>query len=422
MITLTSFGDARDAFRSRDLRQALYDDGHRLMTGVIVNLHGQEHLARRRLENRLFRRDTFAWYEQERIPRIVDAVLSDALSDAVSGAGSDAPSHSQTGGGGRGELLAMARRTMMTLSVDVAGVDLPSGTGGDRFDPEVFDRFYGLMSRLARASTVVHAVGDTGTILAEGDEALARFEHDFFAPARQRRADLIAAVEAGRASEHDLPRDVLTTLLRNQDDLDLPDRFVLREIAYFPWVGSHSTAAQLVHSMHHLFEWIEEHPADRAALASDPALRQRFVHESMRLHPASPVALRKALAPVPLRSGRTLPAGETVAISVEAANRDPDVFGPDPDRFDPYRVPADGVAPWGLSFGHGPHACLGQELAGGLDAVEAVEHQLYGAVVAMAGAMLVAGARPDPDDPPTLDPGTTRVMWGRYPVVFEGAG
>ena len=42
------------------------------MTGVIVNLHGDDHLARRRLENRLFRRDTFAWYERERIPEIID--------------------------------------------------------------------------------------------------------------------------------------------------------------------------------------------------------------------------------------------------------------------------------------------------------------------------------------------------------------
>ena len=64
VITLTTFADARQAFRARELRQALYDDGEQLMRGVIVNLHGEHHIARRRLENRLFRRDTFAWYER----------------------------------------------------------------------------------------------------------------------------------------------------------------------------------------------------------------------------------------------------------------------------------------------------------------------------------------------------------------------
>ena len=31
---------------------------------------------------------------------------------------------------------------------------------------------------------------------------------------------------------------------------------MLREVAYFPWVGSHSTSGQLVHAMHHLFECV----------------------------------------------------------------------------------------------------------------------------------------------------------------------
>jgi hypothetical protein len=32
--------------------------------------------------------------------------------------------------------------------------------------------------------------------------------------------------------------------------------------------------------------------------------------------------------------------------------------------------------------------------------------------------VLDAGAVLDPDDPPTLDPDTTRGYWGRYPVLF----
>lgn len=394
MITLTTFADARQALRSRELRQALYDAGAHLMTGVIVNLHGEAHIARRRLENRLFRRDTFAWYERERIPQIVDRVLAPALA------------------AGNGDLLPLARRTMMTLSVDVAGVDVAA----DRFD-----EFYALMNRLAKASTVAHAVGDPAPVIADGAAALDAFEAEFFADSLARRQQLVADFDGGRITEDELPRDVLTTLIRNQDQLELSDAEVLREIAYYPWVGSHSTAAQLVHSMHHLFEWIAEHPDDRERLTRDAALRQRFVHESLRLHPASPVALRIATTDVQLPSGTALPQGETIAIDIEHANRDSALFGADPDAFDPFRPLAEGVPRWGLSFGHGTHACLGQELAGGMSPTDVDEHHLLGAVVIMSGAMLAAGARPDPADPAQLDSGTTRVMWGRYPVLFDPA-
>jgi len=397
MITLTTYADARDAFRSRNLRQSLYDAGDRLMHGVIVNLHGDEHLARRRLENRLFRRDTFAWYERERIPHIIDAVLREPMA------------------AGHGDLLALARRTMMTLSMDVAGVDLPPGA-------DEFERVYGLMDDLARASTVAHAVGDTQAIIDAGDLALDAFDREFFEPSLQRRRALVEQFERGEIDEPDLPRDVLTTLLRNHDRLELADATVLREVAYFPWVGSHSTSHQLVHAMHHMFEWMANDPSSRTTLEHDDITRQRFVHESMRLHPASPVALRIADDDVTLRSGRVLPRGEPITISVHDANRDPIVFPGHADRFDPYREVGDGVAPWGLSFGHGTHACLGQELASGLEPDEALDHHhnhLLGSVAVMAGVMLRAGARPDPHDRARLDATTTRVVWERYPVRFD---
>jgi len=364
------------------------------MTDVIVNLHGEPHIARRRLENRLFRRDTFAWYERDRIPAIVEQVLAPAIAH------------------GRGDLLPLARHTMMRLSIDVAGVDLPTGSDAE------LEHLYGLMDRLARASTVVHATGDKAAIIADGDAALAEFETAFFPASRRRRAELVAQAERGTLGDDALPRDVLTTLLRNQDRLDLPPETVLREVAYFPWVGSHSTSAQLVHAMHHIFDWIAAHPASRGQLEHDAVARQRFVHESMRLHPASPVAMRIATVDTQLPSGRRIPCGETVSIGVATANRDPDVFGADADEFDPYRGVPDGVPPWGLSFGTGTHACLGQELAGGLDPGDGAEHHLLGSVALMAGAMLRAGATPDPADPPTLDPNTTRTLWGRYPVTF----
>ena len=378
VITLTTYTGARAAFRSRDLRQALYDEGAALMTGVIVNLHGDEHVARRRVENRLFGRETSLWFERERIPDIVAQVIRGAIR------------------AGRGELIQLARRSMMTLSIGVAGVDFSADTEAE------FQAFYDVMDRLARASTVVHATGDKAAIVADGVAALTEFRDRWYVPSLERR---IAATDPNS-------RDVLSTLLRHRDELDLPDDTLLREIAYFPWVGSHSTSNQFVHLMHHVFQWLDDRPADRGRLSGDPMLLQRFVSESLRLHPASPVAFRIAVEQVVLPDGITIESGESVAIGVAEANRDPTVFGPDADEFDPFRTVPDDVDRWGLSFGHGPHACLGRSLAGGH-----APDGLAGAIAVMATTLLNAGVRPDPQDPACLDTTTSRVVWGRYPVL-----
>ncbi len=390
------------------------------MDGVIVNLHGSAHLDRRRLENRLFRRDTFQWYETERIPLIIADVLGPAIRV------------------GRGDLLPLARRTMLTLSLMVAGVDRhhagESSPAAAR-DAEL-DAMYALMDRLARASTVAHAVGDKAAIIADGDHALQEFAQAFFEPAQRRRAEILDRFAAGAIAEEDLPKDVLTTLLRNQDRLVLPPETILRETAYFPWVGSHSTSNQLVHAMHHIFEWIGDHPEDRHRLLEDPTLLQRFVHESMRLHPASPVSRRVALDAVTLKSGISIASGEEVIISLDEVNRDPDIWGADARVFNPFRSLLEGVMPWGLSFGHGVHACLGQELAAGVELPDDAGHaslvasdgligdpfaprHLIGSVTVMASAMLAAGARVDPESPPSQDETTTRQVWGSYPVLFH---
>jgi len=46
------------------------------------------------------------------------------------------------------------------------------------------------------------------------------------------------------------------------------------------------------------------------------------------------------------------------------------------------------------------------------------EDHLYGLVPVAIRALLDAGAVPDPADPPTMDPDSTRGYWGCYPVAF----
>ncbi|HEV2371806.1 MAG TPA: cytochrome P450 [Streptosporangiaceae bacterium] len=91
-------------------------------------------------------------------------------------------------------------------------------------------------------------------------------------------------------------------------------------------------------------------------VVADPSLAGRAYTEAARLYPALPMMSRSAAADIEL-SGLTIPAGATIMLVYGAANLDPAAF-PDPLRFDMDR---DGARP--MTFGHGPHYCLGAALA-----------------------------------------------------------
>ncbi|QUH02400.1 cytochrome P450 [Saccharopolyspora erythraea] len=82
----------------------------------------------------------------------------------------------------------------------------------------------------------------------------------------------------------------------------------------------------------------------------------RAVEELMRYLSIAHTGMRAALEDVEI-DGTLIRAGETVTLSVQAANRDPRKFA-DPDALDLRRHAAGH-----LSFGHGIHQCLGQQLA-----------------------------------------------------------
>ena len=98
------------------------------------------------------------------------------------------------------------------------------------------------------------------------------------------------------------------------------------------------------------------HEDQRARLAADPALLAGAVGETLRYLPPASLATRIALEPLTLRGHRVEP-GQTLQLSLAAANRDPERF-PDPDRFDIARRQAGAVG-----LGHGVHSCIGAGLA-----------------------------------------------------------
>jgi cytochrome P450 len=100
-----------------------------------------------------------------------------------------------------------------------------------------------------------------------------------------------------------------------------------------------------------------EDPARWHALVTDPTAIPGAVEEVLRFD-SSVVHWRRRTTTDTTLSDVELPAGADVLVCIGAANRDPDVFDR-PDEFDLYRANAHQH----LSFGAGPHLCLGAPLA-----------------------------------------------------------
>ena len=395
-IVIDTIDEAKEVYRNKEMRQALYDAGEIVMADVLVNLHADEHRSRRRLENRLFRRETLVHYERDLFPSVIDRTLTPYVTT------------------GRAEMVELSHQLMMNLAALNAGVDRATGTA------EETARLYGQMMKFIEGATLAHTTRDIGEVEAEITISLDDFDREFLGPSIERRQQLLAAVAAGTADESTLPLDVLTVLLRNEDSLHLPHDVILREISFFLLAGAHTSATAFVRTLDHLFDWTAAHPEDAERVRTDRAFVQSAVYETIRLSPSSPTGMRWALADVTLKSGRSIKQGTRVVIDLATINRDPVVFGDNASSFDPHRrAQVDGVAPWGLSFGQGMHACIGQELAAGLleRSAETAEHE-YGLVAVAVQSMIDRGVRPDPNDPPIMDAGTKRPYWSRYPVLL----
>ena len=99
-----------------------------------------------------------------------------------------------------------------------------------------------------------------------------------------------------------------------------------------------------------------ENPGQLQKLLSEPHLPPSAIEEMLRFAPPVIHFRRTATDNVEL-DGVNIRAGEKVVVYHAAANRDPKIFN-DPDNFDIERSPNEH-----LTFGAGPHFCLGAHLA-----------------------------------------------------------
>ncbi|MEU4251118.1 cytochrome P450 [Amycolatopsis sp. NPDC026612] len=143
--------------------------------------------------------------------------------------------------------------------------------------------------------------------------------------------------------------DILSDLARH-DDLTIEE---LTGAAFLLLLAGHETTANMLSLG--AFALLE-HPGQCAELRADPDLLPGAVEELLRYLSVADIFFRYATEDLEL-GGETITKGSTVVVSLLAANHDPRRFE-NPDALDIHRT-ARGL----LSFGHGVHQCLGQQLA-----------------------------------------------------------
>ena len=150
------------------------------------------------------------------------------------------------------------------------------------------------------------------------------------------------------------PRDDLVSeLIGARDGSDrLNDEELMSLLGGLLFAGYDTTRNQLGVAM----TIFSDHLADWVALAANSEVAPRAVDEVMRV--ASVVSVVPRITTTDLEiDGWLIPAGTFVSLSLAGANRDPNVYE-SPDRFDMH---IDREAH--VSFGGGPHHCLGANLA-----------------------------------------------------------
>jgi len=397
--TLTRYEHAEQALRNEHLMQALYDAGKEvLMESALVTLHGKEHQDRKRLETKIFRRDFMQYFEQELLPDMLAETITPYLESREL------------------DVVEFGYRVMIHLAIAFAGIDRQAKT------IEETETLLKLIRVFGQAATLGQIKGDPEPVKQEISDHLKLFETDFFLPSFDKREALVRQWRDGIISDAALPRDVLTLLIQNDDNLSLDRDTIMRESAFYYLAGAHTSVHSLTHLVHHLLTWCDDHPADRARLASDISLVQRFAHESFRLHPSSPVAKRRALQALTLPDGTDAAADDIVIVDLRSANRSPTLFGADADKFNPFREAPASIQLHGISFGSGAHVCIGRNLAAGVLQSSASQAPQYGTITLIAHRLLTAGIKHHPMESPRLNAQINRETWEYYPAVLNTEG
>jgi cytochrome P450 len=149
--------------------------------------------------------------------------------------------------------------------------------------------------------------------------------------------------------------DLLTALIRAEDGGDvLSDDELVAQVVLL-YVAGHETTVNLIANG---AVALLRNPDQLALLAGRPDLDGNAVEELLRYDSPVQQSRRITLAPHEV-GGRVIPSGSFVIAGLASANRDTEFWGPDADQLHVDRANARAQ----VSFGGGPHHCLGAALA-----------------------------------------------------------
>jgi cytochrome P450 len=193
--------------------------------------------------------------------------------------------------------------------------------------------------RVERINDYLDVAGKTPEVLAAADTATLELTGYY--------TDLIAR----RGAQ---PRDDLVSSLVQAVDAEptLTDEELVSNLL----VLFNASFVTTIHLLGNGLRILLDRPELAAALRSEPAAAASYVEEMLRFDTSVQFVARFATQDTEV-AGVTMPAGRLVLIVLGAANRDPKRYR-DPDVFDPARQDSKP-----LSFGAGPHYCLGAALA-----------------------------------------------------------
>jgi cytochrome P450 len=172
-------------------------------------------------------------------------------------------------------------------------------------------------------------------------------------------AELVEMIKPIVASRREAPQDDLISVLveaeiEGEDGTTqrLSDTEIYSFAALLLAAGSGTTWKQMGTTLAALVQ----RPEVLRAVTADRELLRPAIEESLRWMPTDPMFSRWATQDIDFY-GTSIPKGAVVHICLGAANRDP-VRWDNPDEYDVYRD----MKP-SLSFGNGPHICLGMHVA-----------------------------------------------------------
>jgi cytochrome P450 len=172
---------------------------------------------------------------------------------------------------------------------------------------------------------------------------------------REGMPDLYAYAHLLAGEKRRRPGDDVMSILLGQAD-EGGDRVSVAEFENMFWLFAVAGNETLRNGLPGGCIALLEHPGAQDELRASPALMAAAADEMLRWWTPVMTFRRTATADCQL-GGQRIRAGDKIVVSFTSANRDEAVFA-DPDRFDLGRQPNPH-----LVFGHGPHFCLGAQLA-----------------------------------------------------------